>query len=311
MYASQTLSSNSYNFSLVKRGLDKLLIVKSNDHLKVEEITLMHISLSELKQLRKSTIPCFILKHGDSFYYTSINREYRLTPDSLSTGLTAVSIYTLKHNYNLVEKKHLEDFDWLVDGFETFNTSYDEVYVSKRKISEEKVEKKLVREIKNDGLYSSTILYTYMTSRYIILKNGMWKKQVGVKDKKILTVDVISSKKVLDLREITLAELQKFRSSEVPGFVLKSNNNYYYSDAINSSLREFGFSNHKCATSNGTVCHRLSAALDEEGGCAKVRGFSTHIENFPFITYGYETFNTKNDVFIVLNCYHFIEGSKD
>lgn len=104
----------------------------------------------------------------------------------------------------------------------------------------------------------------------------------------------------LQLKQISTSELTRLRESKKPGFVLKKDHNYYYADI--SQFKKYHIivetnTSHKCAN-----CRLLSAASDKDGGCAKVREFSRFIENFEQITYGYETFNTSFDVFIVLKC---------
>jgi len=61
---------------------------------------------------------------------------------------------------------------------------------------------------------------------------------------------------------------------------------------------------HKC-NSVGNVCHKLSASKDEFGGCQKVRDTHKFLENYPWITKGYETFNTMHNSFVVADCLHY------
>lgn len=112
--------------------------------------------------------------------------------------------------------------------------------------------------------------------------------------------------KTFPLREVSLEELAELRKTKVPSFVLKEDGRYYYAEIspymtfISSSF----LGEHKCAAA-GKVCNRLSAAQDEQGGCAKVRARSTNIEKYPWITKGYETFGTEGrDTFVVLECQH-------
>ena len=62
------------------------------------------------------------------------------------------------------------------------------------------------------------------------------------------------------------------------------------------------------------ICYRLSAASDEEGGCAKVRDSYPDrcIENYPWIREGYQISNTVpgHNVFVVVRCEHFLEFPK-
>ena len=84
------------------------------------------------------------------------------------------------------------------------------------------------------------------------------------------------------LREISAKEISKYRKSEVPSFVLKIGSKLYYTEIPNISFIGVNLLGlHKCALS-GMECRRLSAASDEEGGCAKVRNLSCNIERYPW-----------------------------
>lgn len=111
---------------------------------------------------------------------------------------------------------------------------------------------------------------------------------------------------VFELSEITVDKLIEYRKSERPSFVYKADNKYYYCQ-IPYQLNLVGttfLGQHLCGCV-GHECNRLSAASDEDGGCAKVRGCSRGIERYPWITKGYETFNTSTEAFIVLECEHY------
>ena len=107
------------------------------------------------------------------------------------------------------------------------------------------------------------------------------------------------------LHEVTTEELKERRASGIPGFVVKENGKYYYGQ-ITSNMRFIGdaLGEHMCAP-NGTVCRRMSALPDEQGGCEKIRGYSSGIEQFGCITKGFESFNTKQDSLIVSKCTNF------
>ena len=108
------------------------------------------------------------------------------------------------------------------------------------------------------------------------------------------------------LNEVTVEELAAYRRSKIPSFVLKVNGKLYYTtipDCI-SFVSSGLLGIHQCAIPKHE-CHRLSAASDEQGGCAKVRDRSQCIERYPWITTGYETFNTKHDSFFVAKCLHY------
>lgn len=111
-----------------------------------------------------------------------------------------------------------------------------------------------------------------------------------------------------NLMEVTPEELYSFRKSQVSSFVLKVDGKLYYTNIphdlnlVSSAI----LGAHKCAIA-GHECKRLSAASDENGGCAKVRKHSKYIERYPWIKTGYETFNTERDSFVVVSCSHYEE----
>lgn len=108
------------------------------------------------------------------------------------------------------------------------------------------------------------------------------------------------------LTEVTPEALADYRKKGVSSFVLKVDGKLYYTSIPDdiSFVSSTILGAHQCAVA-GHECHRLSAASDEEGGCEKVRNRSNNIERYPWITEGYETFNTKHDSFVVVNCLHY------
>ena len=109
-----------------------------------------------------------------------------------------------------------------------------------------------------------------------------------------------------DLVEVTLEELAVYRKSGISSFVLKVDGKLYYASIPDniSFVSSTILGAHRCAVA-GHECNRLSAASDKQGGCAKVRDRSQRIERYPWIKTGYETFNTKHDSFVVVNCLHY------
>lgn len=114
----------------------------------------------------------------------------------------------------------------------------------------------------------------------------------------------------IELMEVTAEELAVYRKSKISSFVLKINNKLYYASIPNDiSFASYTILGpHKCALIDHE-CKRLSAASDKDGGCKKVREFSQCIEKYSWITTGYETFNTKYDCFVVVNCLHYQENT--
>lgn len=111
------------------------------------------------------------------------------------------------------------------------------------------------------------------------------------------------------LIEVTPEMLADYRKKGISSFVLKVEGKLFYSAIPNniSFVSSTILGSHKCAIA-GHECHRLSTASDEEGGCEKVRNCSNYIERYPWITTGYETFNTKHDSFVVVNCLHYMKS---
>lgn len=119
-------------------------------------------------------------------------------------------------------------------------------------------------------------------------------------------VDSTVKKMVFKLEEVTADQITQLRHTNVPSFVLKENDKYYYTKIpyhltfYSSSILGI----HKCSFSD-RGCTHLSPASDENGGCAKVRNHSIGIELYPWIKSGYESFNTKIAAFIVTSCNHY------
>jgi len=110
-----------------------------------------------------------------------------------------------------------------------------------------------------------------------------------------------------DLKPITPKELWKLRKQQIPGFILKVNDDLFFTETTYFLCLAEGsiFIRHLCANYKGSCCKRLSAKPDKYGGCEKVRNKSCYIEKYPWITLGYETFNVHTPQFIVCRCEHF------
>ena len=112
--------------------------------------------------------------------------------------------------------------------------------------------------------------------------------------------------KKFTLKEVTKKELIQYRKRGVSSFVMKLEGTLYHTeipDDLNLMTANI-LGKHLCAMQNAE-CARLSAAKDEDGGCKKVRDKSIGIERYPWILTGFETFNTKRDVFVVAKCLHY------
>lgn len=142
---------------------------------------------------------------------------------------------------------------------------------------------------------------TYKVKRKLDPKTG---KPIFLISKDL--VNTVVKPMTFDLGEVTPKELAVYRRNGISSFVLKIEGKLYHAtipDCI-SFVSSAILGTHQCAAV-GNECNRLSAASDEQGGCAKVRERSQGIERYPWITCGYETFNTKQDSFIVINCLHY------
>ena len=111
------------------------------------------------------------------------------------------------------------------------------------------------------------------------------------------------------LMEVRKEEIPALRENHIPGIIIKENDKYYYAK-IRRKMRfisdGYFVGKHMCASSaSDSCCARLSAASDEEGGCRKVRDIHKRIEKYPWISRGYQTFNTVQDAFAVLECSHY------
>lgn len=119
-------------------------------------------------------------------------------------------------------------------------------------------------------------------------------------------VDEVIEHMSFDFVEVIPEELEVYRRSGIPSFVLKEDGKLYYT-SIPDSIHFFSsnlIGEHRCAT-QGKECKRFSVLSDEMGGCAKVRNLSKRIWIYPWIVTGYETFNTKYDCFVVVKCLHY------
>ena len=151
-------------------------------------------------------------------------------------------------------------------------------------------------------LTAKSITTTYTVKREINAR-GKIIKDGGV-SRSILNEEV--EELTFELSEVTPKELAIYRAKRVPSFVLKVDDHLYHT-SIPAKINFVGstiIGPHKCSLVS-KECRRLSAALDEEGGCAKVRNSSNNIERYPWIKKGYETFNTNHDSFVVVECGHY------
>ena len=103
-------------------------------------------------------------------------------------------------------------------------------------------------------------------------------------------------------KKVNKEELLLARLSGNPIFIYKKHDDVYVAELV-GELKGVASENskHECSNIKYT-CKRLSALSDEQGGCEKVRDKNKYIENYDWIEEGYQTFNTENNLFIVLKC---------
>lgn len=155
-----------------------------------------------------------------------------------------------------------------------------------------------------DGNHTLLAEEVKTTSEIIHELHPTTKKPVKQLSRRELNVEVKPIR--FELVEVTAEEVSIHRQNGVPGFVLKDNGKLFFTQIPETMT--FLSSNllcpHKCAVA-GKECRRLSAASDADGGCEKVRNHATYIERYPWITRGFESFNTKLDSFVVSTCEHY------
>jgi len=118
---------------------------------------------------------------------------------------------------------------------------------------------------------------------------------------RVVTKSDSVNEEIYTLAKIAREDLKQKRKNGKAGLIFKINNDLYFTE-IPATLHVFTFTcgRHHCAD-----CAHLSALQDEDGGCRKVRDSKKCIENYDFIPFGYETYNTCFDVFVVLACTRF------
>lgn len=158
-----------------------------------------------------------------------------------------------------------------------------------------------IRKVKLDGISTLRAEKVTLTFETTIVIHRQTKQPIRILSKKFLREDVEPLE--LALVEVTKEELLDYRRNKIPSFVLKIEDKLYYSrvpaEMSLQSARLFG--SHKCARLS-EECNRFSALPDEQGGCAKIRDCACGIERYPWIVKGYETFYTKHESFVVVEC---------
>lgn len=153
-----------------------------------------------------------------------------------------------------------------------------------------------------------------MQSRIVITKGEGYRKITFTTSKNVVEYE---------FHEITLKELLRRRMSGNPGVVYKDEEKVYYSDLQPGTESYFAGTGwkHICSQS-GKECKHLSAASEENGGCAKVRDIfiSTYavksprslknakmLEKYDFVKEGIEIFNSQHYSLNVSSCANYVK----
>ena len=107
-------------------------------------------------------------------------------------------------------------------------------------------------------------------------------------------------KRKFQVREVTAEEIKYFRKHHISSIIIKMESKLYIGN-INKNKPITSTRSHMCCDKDHDCLHMYAVASSDKG-CAKVISFSTGIENFDFITSGYETFGTIKDALIVWSC---------
>lgn len=145
----------------------------------------------------------------------------------------------------------------------------------------------------NPSIGETNILnFTQISSRYLVINNSL-------KSKKLL--DSSSKDFSIPLKLVDKSKLEEIRNSKFSYLIYKNFENYYIAKIpkdmrITSSVLP---KKHLCAN-HSKVCKKLDSL--KEFGCDKVLDYNSKIENYPWITNGFESINVEHPAFIVCNC---------
>lgn len=185
--------------------------------------------------------------------------------------------------------------------------------------------------MKNKSVITSTAILNSFTRLYI-------KREISTYQNEQLILESVTEKD-FSLREVSKEELFQLRVSKLPGFVIKVDDSYYYTE-LSTDLRVEDYTaiaqsilGVHCCSKGTSECKHLSAS--QNGGCPKVQDcsiryylkyknadkfanefsnesddeayksavrLSKRIEKYNFITLGYEGFNIPNDFLVVIHC---------
>jgi len=104
------------------------------------------------------------------------------------------------------------------------------------------------------------------------------------------------------LIEISVEEIEIKRRKKIPSFLLKQDGKYYWTEFPRgiSLFAEDILGQHKCSNPY-TLCKGIDLQLSGRG-CKKILAQPPRLEDFEFITLGWETFATEHDCLSVIEC---------
>ena len=256
----------------------------------------------EIKENRRKGAPGFVMKRQGVFYYGSVpfNSDIKI---SNGTMVEAIDLKDASELFpDLGPNAHLDQTANIESGYETFNTGHDRICFLEYKTTEEfSTVANCIR------FYNGCISKVRITNNYLatVIKNVRYPSK-ETKDKVLISSSTQVVKVLYTLAELSEQELPSLRRSGQTGIIIKTDGKYWYSPikfGTNFSSNLLG-KVHKCCHAD-SLCDRLSALPDEEGGCEKVRAKEKCLEDYPWIPEGYEIFNNSfNDVFIITECEH-------
>ena len=166
------------------------------------------------------------------------------------------------------------------------------------------------------SLFEDNVLYMERLVIWYSVTKEFWPKTIKKPDftlevdRKVLKHKRDSIK--LKMQEVTEGQITEYRQSDIPILLMKKDGKLLLTEIptdVNIFTLAKCLGTHKCGKVR-EECKRLLALPDEKGGCEKVRNHSSFLERYPWIKEGYETFNTRKDIFVVKKCEHYVSTSK-
>ena len=139
---------------------------------------------------------------------------------------------------------------------------------------------------------TNVLKFSQISYKYLIKNNSLKSKEFFNSSSKDFSIP---------LKIVDKSKLEEIRNSKIPYLIYKNFENYYIAKIpkdmrITSSVLP---KKHLCAN-HSKVCKKLDSL--KEFGCDKVLDYNSKIENYPWITNGFESINVEHPAFIVCNC---------